>query len=94
MKKISIIGKGTAGAFAVAAFLKYSNWEVDWYFDPNIKPQAVGEGSDVTFPMEIHELLSFQPNDLYKIDGSYKEGINKIGWGTGKTFMHLSLIHI
>ena len=44
MKKIAIIGKGTAGAQSVIHFLRHmSDCEIEWHYDPIISPQAVGE---------------------------------------------------
>ena len=33
MKKITIIGRGTAGCVAVTHFLRWTDWEIDWVFD-------------------------------------------------------------
>ena len=50
MTKVAVVGRGTAGCMSAAYFTQWSGVEVDWYFDPNIKPQAVGEGSNLTLP--------------------------------------------
>jgi glycine/D-amino acid oxidase-like deaminating enzyme len=39
--KITIVGRGTAGCMSAAYFARHSGCEIDWYYDPNIKPQAV-----------------------------------------------------
>lgn len=88
MKKVSIIGKGTAGCISAAHFLHYTDWFVDFYFDNQIKPQAVGEGSNLVLPMRLNHIIDFQHDDLSKLDGSFKYGIKKTGWGTGKEFIH------
>lgn len=88
MKKLAIIGRGTAGCLAVTHYLKYTNWDIEWYFDDNIKPQSVGEGSDFVLPRELRQNIGFLYNDLDKFDGSIKLGIHKENWGTGTTFLH------
>lgn len=88
MKKLSIIGRGTAGCISVAHFLKYTDWFVDFYYDHSIKPQAVGEGSNLVLPMRLNHSIDFNHEDLSKIDGSFKYGIKKTNWSTGKEFIH------
>jgi tryptophan halogenase len=82
MKKITIIGRGTAGAFAAAHFAKQTNWHIDWIYDPNIKQQAVGEGTNLTVPMKLEEDLDFNVVELQSIFGTPKLGIRKMNWGT------------
>jgi hypothetical protein len=90
MKKIAIIGRGTAGAFAATHFHRYNNdCEVEWYFDPAIKPQTVGEGSTLVMPRSLSDNIHFTHEDLHNIDGSFKYGIYKNGWGDGRQFTHL-----
>ena len=87
-KKLAIIGNGTAGSFATTHFIRHTNWEVDWYYDPNIPPQAVGEGSNLVMPRALHANLGFHHQDLDKVNGSFKNGIFKSGWGDGHDFFH------
>ena len=75
--KIAIIGKGTAGCFAVSHFLKHTDWKIDWYFDSSVQAQAVGEGSTVDLPPSLFYNLDFTPADLDRIYGSPKLGIKK-----------------
>lgn len=88
MHKISIIGRGTAGCISAAHFLYHTDCYVDFYYDNNIKPQAVGEGSTLVLPTRLHQIIDFQHQDLSIIDGSFKYGIKKTGWGTGNEFIH------
>jgi hypothetical protein len=81
MKKLAVIGRGTAGSLAVSHFLRWTTSEIDWYFDDNIKPTAVGEGSTIEFPQDIYNTVGFLNSDLEKIDGTVKLGIHKINWG-------------
>ena len=87
-QKIAIIGRGTAGCYAVLFFLKQTNWDVDWYFDPNISPQAVGEGSTLDLPTNLYHYANFNVDELESIYGTPKLGIKKFNWGSGKEFNH------
>jgi hypothetical protein len=88
-KKVAIIGQGTAGVFALSHFSKWTqNFELELHADPNIKPQPVGEGSTLVFPVALEENLNFNYGDLEKLDGSLKYGIKKTGWSTGKEYVH------
>lgn len=77
MKRLTIVGRGTAGCVAAAHFLNYTNWFVDFYYDNSIKPQAVGEGSNLILPMRLNHTINFYHEDLPHVDGSFKYGIKK-----------------
>lgn len=74
---------------AAAHFIKWTNLEVEWYFDPNIKPQAVGEGSTADLPVQLFQTLDFKITDLEKIYGSLKSGIRKKNWSNNTDFIHM-----
>jgi hypothetical protein len=90
MKKIAVIGKGTAGAQSVIHFLRHMpDCEIAWHFDPNISPQAVGEGSVLPLSRNLFENLNFNYLELDKISGTLKTGIYKSNWGQNKPdFLH------
>jgi tryptophan halogenase len=88
VQKISIIGRGTAGCISAAHFLYHTDCYIDFYYDNNIKPQAVGEGSTLILPTRLHQTINFRHEDLSLIDGSFKYGIKKTGWGLGTEFTH------
>ncbi len=89
MKKIAVLGKGTAGSLVAARYAKFPFVEVDWYFDPNVPSQTVGEGSALELPRFLYQDLNFTHIDLARVDGSSKYGIRKEGWGTAnKQFDH------
>lgn len=90
MKKIAVVGNGTAGALAALHFQNYSNgYELEWYFDPKIPTQAVGEGSNAALPINLQTSAGFSHYQLDKIDGMPKLGIYKENWGTAKdSFYH------
>lgn len=89
-KKLVVIGRGTAGVQSAAHFSRYmENCDIEWHYDPNIKTQPVGEGSTLTFPTNLHSWIGFSHLDIDKLDGSFKTGIAKEGWGKeGKAFFH------
>ena len=93
MKKIAVIGRGTAGCMSAAYFSKYGkvhgNFEIDWYYDPSIKPQAVGEGANLTLPFRLHDSLNCSPAEFEAIGATIKTGIYKRNWGKNQApFLH------
>lgn len=89
MKKLTVIGAGTAGVLGLSHFLRWTDWHVDWYADSSIKPQAVGEGSTLDLPQNLYFYHNFKFDDLEKIDGTYKSGIRKKYWGkSGTDYIH------
>lgn len=89
-KKLIVVGRGTAGAHAISHYTRWmKDCEIEWHFDPNISTQPVGEGSTLTFPRNLTEWYGFSHMDLGVIDGTFKLGIAKEGWGKeGKAFFH------
>jgi len=87
-KKIAVIGAGTAGVLAISHFNKWmKDCELELYYDSNIKPQPVGEGSTPTLPNCLWQNLEFTFDELQKVDGTIKYGIDKRNWG-GTDFVH------
>ena len=88
--KVAVVGKGTAGCMTAAYCSRFINAdEVEWYFDPSIKPQAVGEGSTLSLPNRLNNCLNFSPREFDAVGATIKTGIYKEGWGNvGKPFTH------
>lgn len=87
MKKIAIIGNGTAGCLTATHLSCFCNAEeITWYYDPNIKPQAVGEGSLTDLPFDLSIGANFNHTDLPNIGGTLKAGIRKIDWSNTDMF--------
>jgi tryptophan halogenase len=61
--------------------------ELELYYDSTIKPQPVGEGSTPTLPNCLWQNLEFTFDELQKVDGNIKYGIDKRNWG-GTDFVH------
>lgn len=91
MKKLSIIGKGTAGILAVNHFASYTNpdeLEIECYYDSSKPEQTVGEGTTVDFPETLNNTQGLEFHDIFKLcNGNFKTGIHYIGWGK-KDYMH------
>ena len=89
MKKLAIIGRGTAGVLACAHFTRYQkDIEIELHFDADIKPQPVGEGSTLVMADSLYNTLGFTHSDLPKIDGTFKSGVYKKNWGKTTDFVH------
>jgi len=90
MKKIAILGQGTAGAQAIIHFLRHMpDTEIEWHYDPSIPTQAVGEGAVLPLARNMFENLNLNYLELDKVDGTIKTGIYKSGWGDEKPdFLH------
>jgi hypothetical protein len=88
--KIAIIGRGTAGALAISDLQPEINsgTEIDWYFDPNINPQPVGEGTTLNMPNLLNTKLNLNYDDLTMFDYCPKEGIYYYGWGNKDSYFH------
>lgn len=87
-KRLTIIGSGTAGCLSLIHFFKYTDYEINWIADENIKPQAVGEGSTITLPSSLNKCIKFYHTDLEKVDGTFKTGVQKINWNGNGNFYH------
>jgi len=89
MKKLTIVGRGTVGCLAIAHFLKWTDWEITWAYDPTVEPTAVGEGTTLNLPRTLFENLGFTFADVYEFNATAKVGIYKKDWGSiGDGFLH------
>lgn len=88
MKKISVVGRGTVGCLTVSHYLKWTDYVIDWIFDPLVPTTPVGEGTNLVFPSLIETTMDFDSADLDATHSTPKMGIWKRGWGNGKDFKH------
>jgi tryptophan halogenase len=86
-RKISVIGAGTAGSMAVAHFKHFTDYELDWYYDTNIPPQSVGEGTTLSFTKWLHTIGVKNFEAIEKLDATSKIGILKENWSSND-FIH------
>ena len=82
-KRLAIIGRGTAGCFAASHFAARTDFEIDLYYDPNFKPQTVGESGNLDFPRALWRNVGINYSNLNDIDGTYKIGVTKLNWTKG-----------
>lgn len=89
-KKLSVIGRGTAGVLGLGHFLRWTDWEIDWYYDPSTKPLSVGEGANKAICHMLSQIDNFTSHNLSEdIGGYFKTGVYKKGWGVkGDGFFH------
>ena len=87
-KKLAVIGRGTVGCFTVADFLYWTDWDIDWYYDPNTPASGVGEGTTAMLPSRLHDSIVFSYDDLITVGGTIKRGILKTGWSGNGNYMH------
>lgn len=89
-KKLAIIGRGTVGCTAAAFFLDTTDFDIDWYYDPNIKPTPVGEGTTLDIPrLWANTKLLPYADDMLELKATPKIGIHKRNWGSkGTEFLH------
>jgi hypothetical protein len=87
MKKLTVVGKGAVGSLAVAHFLHYTDWSIEWIYDENIPTASVGEATNLAVPKNLDWTLKFNNHDLIKMNGTAKLGISKKGWST-KDYFH------
>lgn len=89
-KTLAVIGRGTVGCSAVALFLSKTDFTVNWYYDPNIEPTPVGEGTTLGIPSTWFETnLISTAVDMIDLNSTNKIGIRKRNWGNqGTDFLH------
>tara|TARA_R110001606_G_scaffold81752_2_gene188095 strand:- start:41 stop:1189 length:1149 start_codon:yes stop_codon:yes gene_type:complete len=93
LKKVSILGRGTAGTLAYLRMLQLrSNTEgpldIEWYYDSSTKAMAVGEGTTPTFPKSLMHVKGLSMGtDMHKLDARPKHGIEYENWGKSD-FVH------
>lgn len=87
MKKLAVIGRGLVGCLAVGHFLRWTNWHIDWIYDPSLESNPVGEGTNLKVPYALYESLAFNWNDIQQLDATPKIGILKHNWG-GADYLH------
>jgi hypothetical protein len=87
VKKIAVLGSGTAGCLSVSHYKRYTNYEIEWIYDTNTKAVPVGEGSLFNFPTILSK-VGFTYSDLDAINGTPKLGIRKENWGSQVGILH------
>jgi len=93
VKKVTVIGRGTAGTLAYLKMLKMrfdtvGPLEIDWYYDSATRAMAVGEGTTPNFPHTLRGVYGLtMGTDMHKLDSRPKHGIEYENWGASN-FIH------
>lgn len=77
MRKIAVIGAGSAGILSACHMISYlpTNWQITLIHTPAISPLGIGESTNPSFCSIIGTGLGFNfLNDLSQLDGTYKLG--------------------
>lgn len=83
MKKIGVVGIGTAGLLSVSHMLAYlpEDWEVYSVYDPNIPILGIGESTSVAIPTSLYKSTGFNLMlDSAHLESRVKFGARWIGW--------------
>lgn len=93
MKKIAVIGVGTAGLLSVSHMLAYlpEEWQVFSIHDPNIPILGIGESTSVAIPVNFFKSTGFNIFlDSDKLDARMKLGAKYVGWREWDWYAKLS----
>lgn len=93
LRKIAVVGRGTAGAMAaanVSHHLPTEEHELHHIYDSRIPVIGVGEGSWPSLVQHLHELTKRSHGEIQqRLNGTRKYGVAFEGWGQRKqNFIH------
>lgn len=93
LRKIAVVGRGTAGSLAAASVthhLEEGEYKLHHIYDSRIPVIGVGEGSWPSLVQELHTLTNLSHAEIQtRIKGTRKYGVAFEGWGRGKgEFIH------
>ena len=93
LRKIAVIGQGTAGSLAAASvtrLLPDDDHELHHIYDSRIPAIGVGEGSWPSLVQELHKLTNLPHETVQQgLNGTRKYGVAFEGWGCrGRDFTH------
>ncbi len=93
LRKIAVIGQGTAGSLAAASVTRLhpdGDHELHHIYDSRIPVIGVGEGSWPSLVQELHKLTNLPHETVQQgLNGTRKYGVAFEGWGRrGRNFTH------
>lgn len=93
LRKIAVIGRGTAGSLAAANVTRQlagDEFELHHIYDSRIPIIGVGEGSWPSLVHELHELTNMSHETIQqRLKGTRKYGVSFEGWGqVNQNFTH------
>jgi len=82
MKRIGIIGTGSAGLCSLAMACNWldTSWEITSVYDPAISITGIGESTNANFVLAL-EHIGLELSKLEELDGTLKFGTKFINWG-------------
>jgi len=83
MKKIAVLGTGTAGVVSLAHCLAFftNEWQITSVYDPNIPMLGIGESTSTQIPTTLFygaDLNFLQ--DMSELDSTIKHGVKYVNW--------------
>ena len=93
LRKIAVVGRGTAGSLAAASVTRLHpdrDHELHHIYDSRIPVIGVGEGSWPSLVQELHQLTNLPHETIQQqLNGTRKYGVAFAGWGRrGRDFTH------
>ncbi|MDE0165897.1 MAG: tryptophan 7-halogenase [Bryobacterales bacterium] len=93
LRKIAVVGRGTAGAMAAASVTRLhpdSDHELHHIYDSRIPVTGVGEGSWPSLVQELRQLTNLPHETVQqRVNGTRKYGVAFEGWGRrNRDFIH------
>ncbi len=88
LKRVAVVGRGTAGSLAaanIARFLPENEHEIHHIYDSRIPTIGVGEGSWPSLVQELKQLTNLPHEEIQqRLKGTRKYGVAFEGWGRRK----------
>ena len=88
-KKLTIVGRGTAGCLSVIHFSNNFSVDIDWVYDPDIPTASVGEGTTTLIPDFLNLNLGFHHGHAKSFNSTIKKGILKNNWSNNPDYAHV-----
>ncbi len=93
LRKIAVVGRGTAGSLAAASVVRMhpdKDFELHHIYDSRIPVIGVGEGSWPSLVQELQQLTNLTHEEVQqRLKGTRKYGVAFEGWGRrGRDFTH------
>jgi len=73
---------------SIAHFLKHTDWDIEWAYDPDIPAVSVGEGTTLVTPHTLLKNLGWNWLDIKDLGFTPKTGIYKENWGGCNKYTH------
>jgi len=76
LKKLAVIGAGSAGLQSLCHFLYWlpNYWKITLIHDPGIPSLGIGESTNGVFPPLLEKAVDFELTDMKSIDATHKFG--------------------